>query len=148
MAKWIKVETHTPDKGELRHIARRCQCSRAEAFLAFFRVFVWLDEQTDDGHVDYFTEADADEIAGLAGFGAALAEVGWVHFGSAGAVVSNWDRHNGQSAKRRCLDAERSRRLRERHAASVTNVTPDRDQIREDKRRGDKKNDRSNNSSS
>ena len=128
MAKWIKVETHTPDKAELRHIARRCQCSRAEAFLAFFRVLVWLDEQTEDGQVDYFTAADADEIAGLAGFGAALAEVRWVHFGAGGAVVANWERHNGQSAKRRCLDAERKRVVRMESGQTA-------DQIREDKRR-------------
>ena len=110
MAKWIKIETHTPDKAEIRHIARLCGCTKAEAFLAFFRVFVWLDEQTEDGHVDYFTAADADEIAGLPGFGDALQEVRWITFGPTGAVVANWDRHNGQSAKRRCLDAERKRR--------------------------------------
>ena len=141
MAKWIKIETHTPDKAEIRHMARLCGCTKAEAFLAFFRVFVWLDEQTEDGHVDYFTAADADEIAGLPGFGDALQEVRWITFGPTGAVVANWDRHNGQSAKRRCLDAERSKRLRERHAATVTNVTPkrdaQRDQIREDKMRED-----------
>jgi len=127
MAKWIKIETHTPDKTEIRHLARLCHCSQAEAFLAFFRVLVWLDEQTEDGHVDFFTAEDADDIAGVKGIGAALAEVRWIIFGPGGAVVANWDRHNGQSAKRRCLDAERSRRLRERHAASVTNVTPERD---------------------
>ena len=38
MAIWIKVETHTPDKAEIRHIARLCHCTKAEAFLAFFRV--------------------------------------------------------------------------------------------------------------
>jgi hypothetical protein len=131
MAKWIKVETHTPDKAEIRHIARLCRCTKAEAFLAFFRVFVWLDEQTEDGQVDFFTADDADEIAQLKGFGEALQEVRWITFGPTGAVVANWDRHNGQSAKRRCLDAERSRRLRERHAATVTNVTPDRDAERD-----------------
>lgn len=110
MAKWIKVETHTPDKTELRQIARLCHCTKAEAFLAFFRLFVWLDEQTDDGNVEFFTEGDADEIAGLAGFGTALAEVRWITFGPTGAVVANWERHNGQSAKRRCLDAERKRK--------------------------------------
>jgi hypothetical protein len=112
MARWIKVETHTPEKAEIRHIARQCGCTKAEAFLAFFRVFVWLDEQTDDGHVEFFTPADADEIAGLKGFGEALQEVRWILFGPTGAVVSNWDRHNGQSAKRRCLDAERKRAVR------------------------------------
>jgi hypothetical protein len=132
MAKWIKIETHTPDKTELRHIARRCRCSKADAFLACFRLFVWLDEQTEDGHVDFFTAADADELASLPGFGEALEEVRWITFGPTGAVVSNWDRHNGQSAKRRCLDAERSRRQRgRRHGASVTNVTPDRDAERD-----------------
>ena len=70
MAKWIKIETHTPEKNELRHIARRCGCSKADAFLAFFRLFVWLDEETDDGHVEFFTRQDADEIAGALHVGA------------------------------------------------------------------------------
>ena len=130
MAKWIKIETHTPDKAELRHIARLCGCSKADAFLAFFRVFVWLDEQTEDGHVDFFTIADADDIGELDGLGDALEAVGWITFSASGAVVSNWDRHNGQSAKRRCVDAERARRSRSRHGASVTNVTQPADQIR------------------
>ena len=112
MAKWIKIETHTPDKAELRQIARLCNCTKADAFLAFFRVFVWLDEQTEDGYVDFFTPADADEIGGLAGLGNALEAVHWITFSATGAVVSNWDRHNGQSAKRRCLDAERKRSVR------------------------------------
>jgi len=131
MAKWIKIETHTPDKAEVRQIARLCHCTKADAFLAFFRVFVWLDEQTEDGHVDFFTAEDADDIAGLKGFGDALEAVGWVTFSHVGAVVANWDRHNGQSAKRRCLDAERARRLRVRHGATVTSVTPKRDAERD-----------------
>jgi DNA replication protein DnaT len=112
MAKWIKVETHTPDKAEIRHIARLCHCTKAEAFLGFFRVYVWLDEQTENGQVNFFARQDADDLAGLNGFGAALEEVGWITFGQTGAVVSNWERHNGQSAKRRCLDAERKRGVR------------------------------------
>ena len=115
MAKWIKIETHTPEKAEIRHIARLCGCSKAEAFLAFFRLFVWLDEETEDGHVDFFTPADADEIGGLAGLGQALETVRWISFGPTGAVVSNWDRHNGDSAKKRCQAAERIKRYRETH---------------------------------
>ena len=113
MAKWIKVETHTPEKAELRQIARLCRCSKADAFLAFFRVFVWLDEQTEDGHVDYFTPDDADEIGGLPGLGTALESVRWITFSPGGAVVANWERHNGKSAKKRIVEAERSRRYRE-----------------------------------
>ena len=115
MAKWIKVETHTPDKAELRQIARLCHCTKAEAFLAFFRVFVWLDEQTENGQVDYFTPDDADEIGGLAGLGTALETVRWITFSPGGAVVANWERHNGESAKKRCLAAERIKRYRQAH---------------------------------
>ncbi len=124
MAKWIKVETHTPDKAELRQVARLCHCSKADAFLAFFRVFVWLDEQTEDGHVDFFTAADADDIAGLKGFGEALEAVGWVRFSQTGAVVSNWDRHNGESAKKRALKAERQRRWRVTHVDAPPSTRP------------------------
>jgi len=112
MAKWIKIETHTPDKTEVRQIARLCNCTKADAFLAFFRLFVWLDEQTENGHVEFFTPLDADELGGLPGLGNALDTVRWITFSAAGAVVSNWNRHNGQSAKRRCLDAERKRAVR------------------------------------
>ena len=112
MAKWIKIETHTPDKAELRQIARLCHCSKADAFLAFFRVFVWLDEQTENGHVEFFTPEDADEIGGLTGLGNAMETVRWITFSASGAVISNWHRHNGQSAKRRILDAERKRDVR------------------------------------
>ena len=115
MAKWIKIETHTPDKAEIRQVARLCHCSKADAFLAFFRVFVWLDEQTEDGHVDFFTAADADDIGGLPGLGNALETVRWIMFSQTGAVVSNWDRHNGESAKKRCLAAERIKRYRQAH---------------------------------
>ena len=115
MAKWIKIETHTPDKVEVRQIARLCGCTRAEAFLALFHWFVWLDEQTESGDVDFFTPADADEIGGLAGLGNALETVRWVTFSQTGAVVANWDRHNGESAKKRCLAAERIKRYRQAH---------------------------------
>ena len=100
MAKWIKIETHTPDKAELRQIARLCHCSKADAFLAFFRVFVWLDEQTEDGYVDFFTPADADEIGGLPGLGAALESVRWITFSATGAVVAT------QGGKRRSRSGE------------------------------------------
>lgn len=115
MAKWIKIETHTPDKAELRQIARLCHCSKAEAFFAFFRVFVWLDEQTEDGQVHFFTPADADEIGGLSGLGVAMESVNWIVFSATGATVANWERHNGDSAKKRCLGAERIKRYRKAH---------------------------------
>lgn len=113
MAHWIKVEVKTPEKPEIRQIARRCKCTTAEAFLAFFRLYVWFDSNTDDGHVEWFTKEDADEIGQLPGLGDALEEVRWVMFNQNVTVIANWERHNGESAKKRCLAAERIKRHRE-----------------------------------
>ncbi len=70
MANWIKIETYTPDKAELRQIARLCNCTKADAFLAFFRIYVWLDEQTEDGHVEFFTHVTPMRSAGCRGWAA------------------------------------------------------------------------------
>ncbi len=113
MAHWIKIEVITPDKLEMRRIARLCNCSIADAFLAFFRFYSWADEVTDTGHIPALTAEDIDHYAERPGFGSALADVGWISFSDAGGTISNWDRHNGESAKKRCISAERKRLWRE-----------------------------------
>lgn len=110
---WLKVETHTPDKPEIRQIARACRVSAGDAFAAWFRLWSWLDSVTADGHLDFLLPADCDEMARLPGIGSALREVGWIEFDKGGgAIVLNWDRHNGSSAKARALTGNRVRRHR------------------------------------
>jgi hypothetical protein len=113
---WMKVEKATPDKPEIRHIARSCRVSIDKAFSAWFRLWCWLDSETETGDVRHLTPADCDDIGRLPGLGAALAcdvqGCGWIRFHAAGATVINWDRHNGQSAKRRAQDMDRKRRVR------------------------------------
>jgi hypothetical protein len=105
---WIKVETHTPDKQEIRHIARSCNVSKADAFSAWFRLWSWFDGETADGHMSFLTMADCDEVAKLPGIGKALAAVQWIEFSDdGGAIIFNWDRHNGESAKKRAVNQKR-----------------------------------------
>lgn len=112
MAHWIKVETVTPDKPEIAHMAQLLGASDSEVFLAFFRLYSWLDTVTDNGFVQFLTPGIVDKRSGLPGFGNSLQEVGWITYSNRGATVSNWSRHNGQSAKSRGLKAERQRRWR------------------------------------
>jgi DNA replication protein DnaT len=109
---WIKVETTTPDKAEICQIARLCKCSRAEAFLAFFRFYVWLDSHSENGHVEFLEPEDVDTHSGLTGFGRAIESVKWIAFSDGFAVVTNFDKHNGQSSKRRALEARRKANTR------------------------------------
>lgn len=113
---WIKIETGTPDKPELRAAARTCRTTPASAFLAFFRLWSYFDEHSEDGHIAGFAPQDADEIARLPGFGNALGSAGWLVFDNHGVTIANWDRHNGKSAKRRAIDTERKRLERARTA--------------------------------
>jgi hypothetical protein len=109
---WMKIETNTPEKPEIRTIARQCHCSKAEAFLAFFRLWAYFDEHTADGFIPGLVQDDVDEIAGLEGVGRTLESVRWLTFDQTGITISTWERHNGESAKKRALAAKRAQRFR------------------------------------
>ena len=112
MARWLKVGIDTPYKTAIRNMAKDCGCTRGDAFLAWFDLYAWLDEQTADGRLetDY---AELDRKAGLAGAAASLERSGWLAFADGVCTITNWDEHNGQNAKRRAMDARRKNEIRE-----------------------------------
>ena len=112
MNDWIKIEKCTPQKPELRQAAKRCGVSPMEAFGAFFLLWSYFDTHCEDGFIPGMTPDDADEIAGLAGFADTLADAGWIIFDPMGLTISNWDRHNGKSAKARILKNRRQAKWR------------------------------------
>lgn len=108
MMDWMKVEKGTPDKPEIRQIARICGVDKHQAFSCWFRLWCWFDGVTEDGYLKFLTHADCDDASGLPGMGQALEIVEWVFFdGSGGAFIKNWDRHNGKNAKKRATDGVR-----------------------------------------
>lgn len=109
---WIKVEKLTPDKPELMAVARECGCTPGDAFAAWFRLWAYFDSATEDGTVRFMSASDADRLGTLSGLGAAMERTGWLTFDADGCHVAKWSRHNGQSAKRRAVDAERKRQQR------------------------------------
>lgn len=125
MSRWIKVGVDTPSKPAIRQAARDCFCSVGDAFLAFFRLYSWLDEQTEDGVVA--TDRDeVDAVARLPGFAASLERSGWLMFGpdGEGLKVANWDEHNGRCAKRRAAAARAMTAMREEARARGEPVRP------------------------
>ena len=120
---WMKVEKATPNKQKMRSIARICGVSRHEAFGAWFDLMCWFDGETADGHLEKLSPEDCDEIGGLPGLGKAMADVGWLEFtADGGAIVCNWDEHNGASAKKRALTNRRVAMLRVRTAQRTGNA--------------------------
>ena len=123
---WIKVEMETPDKPEIGYIARFCGVTTDMAFSAWFRLWCWLDRQTDNGEVRFFAPEDADRIARLPGIGNALSSdqgCGWITFHARGGSIVNWDRHNGNNAKKRALSNRRKVDWRERETERKRNAS-------------------------
>ncbi len=112
---WIKVEKNTHEKKKMRDIAKLCGVSRSEAFMGWFTLWCWFDSETEDGFLPNLTPAECDEVSGIIGMGAALRKVEWVEFSDDGALIMKWSRHNGESAKKRALDAQRKADKRRGH---------------------------------
>lgn len=118
MANWIKVDIDTPSKDAIFNIMEDCACSQADAFLAWFNLYVWFDSVTADGTVNA-TPADIDRRAGLNGIARSLVASGWIAFQGRRCVITNWAEHNGKSAKARALHAARMANLRYRKGHPV-----------------------------
>ena len=122
--RWIKIDVDTPQKPAIVRLAADCGCSRGDAFLAFFRLYSWLDEQTADGTL-YADPDEVDAVARLQGTAASLSSSGWLSFSADGRLaVTNWQEHNGASAKRRAQNARYQTECRERKRKAGLPVRP------------------------
>lgn len=116
---WIKVEHTIGTKPEVFRIAGKLGISRVEAIGHLVSLWIWLDQNSESGELTATSEMV--NALTLDGFAEALEEVGWLSVDKGKLLVPNYDRHNGSSAKKRALGAERVRKYR--NAKSVTPVT-------------------------
>jgi hypothetical protein len=134
-AHWIRIEATTPDKPEVIAIAARLGLTENEVLGGLVRLWIWADQNctavTQNSNALSVTPASLDRIARATGIAEALLspDVGWLLSGPepGGVVFSNFDRHNGKSAKTRALSAMRQAKYRDkksvtqkRNASSVT----------------------------
>ena len=117
---WIKIEHVTPDKPEVIEMADRLEIDQDAVLGKLIRLWVWADEQSlcDAASV---TETFVDRLSRVTGFAKAMISVGWLVAKNGRLTFSNFDRHNGETAKKRALTQKRAQKFRN---ASVTqNVT-------------------------
>ena len=137
---WIKVERATPDKPEVLRIARELAIDRDAVFGKLMLVWMWFDANSVDGVVDGAVDADVDELVRQKGFASVMRSVKWLLDApsgkcNSGLFIPNFDRHNGETAKKRALKNNRQARWRQSvDEAESTNAS-----TREEKRREEKK---------
>jgi len=110
---WIKARSNLRDQREVFVVARALVLPRDHVVGLCIRFWSWADGQTTDGAIDSICPADIDAVVEHEGFAAALQEAGWLLVDGRGVIIPNFHRHNGESAKKRAMAADRKRRQRE-----------------------------------
>jgi hypothetical protein len=108
---WIKFETSTPDKLEVAAIAMELSIDPDAVVGKLLRIWTWFDLHTQDGNADSVTPSVTksllDRHVGVTGFCEAMISVGWMVQSESSVTLPNFVRHNGKTAKTRCLTAKR-----------------------------------------
>jgi len=116
---WIKIESVTPDKPEIFVMAEHLHIDPDAVLGKLLRIWIWADQHTEDGNAAHLNRSIIDRISGEPHFAEAMESAGWLIESDAGIEIPNFDKHNGQSAKRRANTAKRVSKSRN---ASVTEM--------------------------
>lgn len=119
---WIKMRGNLWDDPR---VARLCDLTeQTEAAIVGGLYWLWAtaDQHTEDGLMPGLTLRQIDRKTGIQGFGAALVEIGWLSESESGVTLANFEEHNGSSAKRRCMDAQRKANGRNLSASDADKV--------------------------
>ncbi len=112
-APWIKIEITTPDKPEVVAMATRLRMKDQDTVTGkLVRLWAWADQNSVDGRACRITRAFVDRLVACQGFAGALEAEGWLT-GPDGAIdFPGFDRHNGDSAKKRAGEARKKQNQR------------------------------------
>jgi hypothetical protein len=132
---WIKIEHVTPDKPEVIAISDILKIDQDAVFGKLCRIWIWMDEQSVNGHALSVTENWIDRETRVTGFAEAMRTVGWLGTKNGSLFLPNFDRHNGESAKKRSLDAKRQSRKRHADVTKTSRKPRDQEKRREEYRK-------------
>lgn len=132
---WIKFELATATKPEVFRIARIVGIDPDAVVGKLLRLWAWFDTNSVDGVVDGVVDADVDSMCHCDGFVRALVTVGWLEVDMVGEKISlpNFDRHNGETAKKRALKNRRQANWRDSVDANVDTQASTNASTREEK---------------
>jgi hypothetical protein len=109
---WIKMRVDLSDDPAVIGMACALDCTEYEVVGRLHKVWSWADRHTEDGHAPSVTRAWLDRYVERDGFADAMVTAGWLALDESGISFPRFERHNGQSAKKRGLAADRKRKQR------------------------------------
>ena len=142
-ANWIKIRTNLyldPDVMKLSELLGTDDAHTVGLLVIFWS---WADGQTTDGTGIAISSARLDRLVGRPGFAEAVRQIGWLSGRDGNLQLPRYERHNGNTAKARVLESE-AKRIRRRKSDDTSDKcrTPVRQNVRPDKIREDKNEER------
>ena len=140
---WIKMRGNLWDDPRIAKLCDLTEASEASIIGGLYWLWSAADQHTENGFMPGLTLRSIDRKTGVDGLASALVSIGWIAVNDDGIEIINFNDHNGQSAKRRCTDAQRKATVRNVSADEVdkeqTNDGQNRQMLgaREEKRRED-----------
>lgn len=122
---WIKMRGNLWDDPRVAKLCDLTDQGEASVIGALYWLWAAADQHTEDGIMPGLTLRQIDRKTGVQGFGAALCEIGWLADHPEGVRIVNFTEHNGQSAKRRCTDAQRKANARSVSASDADTTQTD-----------------------
>ena len=119
---WIKMRVDLGDDPSVIQMASQLDASEDEVVGKLHRLWSWADRHTTDGTAPAITASWVDRYVGCPGFADAMIKAAWISFSEDGVVFPSFDRHNGESAKKRGEATIRQRLSRENRDNGVTGV--------------------------
>lgn len=133
---WIKMRNDLADDPAVIALTDKLGLDEFAVVGRLHRFWAWLDRHSENGNAVSVTKMWIDRYISATGFAQAMIEVGWLSETEAGISIPNFDRHNGQTAKKRGNTAKRVAKVR--NARVTPEALQQRYQRREEKRREEK----------
>ena len=126
---WVKLETVTPDKPEVHAMAELLGIDPDAVLGKLVRVWIWADQQTENGDAPSVTRTLLDRVTCTTGFTDALLSVSWLSEKDGVFSFSNFDRHNGKPAKTRALTKNRMQKRRDANSVTIASLEKRREEV-------------------
>lgn len=126
---WIKMRGNLWDDPRVARICDITDQGEAAVIGGLYWLWATADQHTENGIMPGLTGRSIDRKTGIPGFADALIQIGWLADHPDGVRIINFEEHNGASAKRRSLDAQRKANVRSMSASDADKTRTDEGQI-------------------
>lgn len=130
---WIKMRTNLTTSPKVVRISSALKADRLRVVGGLHSAWSLFDQHSEDGILVGYSPETLDELIGWPGFTAAMIAVEWAIYDGESLALPRYEDHNGQSAKRRAMDADRKKEVRKASASQA-----DKKRTRGEESRGDK----------